>query len=115
MAQAAALAQIEDLPEDMRRLTDTMLAKHEEHLAHDREVQGLVEGIRDHWRRWPQLGWAASSQGVPVEELPAYAAWREEGAALLEAAAGLRAEGEAVHRVSASVNVMIYDNANVTI
>ena len=31
MAQAAALAQIEDLPEDMRRLTDTMLAKHEQH------------------------------------------------------------------------------------
>ena len=98
MAQAAALAQIEDLPEDMRRLTDTMLAKHEEHLAHDREVRGLVEGIRDHWRRWPELGWAASAQGVPVEELPAHAAWREEGAALLEAAARLGADGEAAHR-----------------
>ena len=98
MAQAAALTQIEDLPEDMRRLTDTMLAKHEEHLAHDREVQGLVEGIRDHWRRWPELGWAVSSQGVPVEELPAHAAWREEGKALLEAAARLGADGEAAHR-----------------
>ena len=97
MAQAAALAQIEDLPEDMRRLTDTMLARHGEHLAHDREVQGLVEGIRDHWRRWPELGWAASSQGVPVETLPAHAAWREEGAALLEAAARLGADGEATH------------------
>ncbi|MCY4407558.1 MAG: hypothetical protein OXC15_14405, partial [Rhodospirillaceae bacterium] len=97
MAQAAALAQIEDLPEDMRRLTDTMLAKHEEHLAHDREVQGLVEGVRDHWRRWPELGWAASSQGVPVETLREHAAWREEGATLLEAAARLGAEGEAAH------------------
>ena len=105
MAQAAALAQIEDLPADMRRLTDTMLAKHEEHLAHDREVQGLVEGIQEHWRRWPELGWAASSQGVPVEELPAHAAWREKGAALLEAAARLRAEGEAAHRVAAHRNV----------
>ena len=57
--------------------------------AFDREVQGLVEGIRDHWRRWPELGWAASSQGVPVEELPAHAAWREEGAALLEAGRSL--------------------------
>ena len=95
MAQAAALAQIEDLPEDMRHLTDTMLARHEEHLAHDREVQGLVEGIRDHWRRWPELGWAASSQGVPVETLPEHAAWREEGAALLQAAARLGADGEA--------------------
>ncbi len=98
MAQAAALAQIEDLPEDMRRLTDTMLAKHEEHLAHDREVQGLVGRIGDHWRHWPELGWTASSQGVPVEQLTEHAAWREEGTALLEAAARLGAEGETVHR-----------------
>lgn len=70
MARAAALAQIEDLPEDMRRFTDTMLAEHEGHLARDREVRGLVECVRDHWRRWPELGWAASSQGLPVEELP---------------------------------------------
>ena len=102
MAQAAALAQIEDLPEDMRRLTDTMLAKHEEHLAHDREVQGLVDGIREHWRRWPELGWAASAQGVPVDQLPEHVAWREEGAALLEAAGTrLGADGEAAHRVAA--------------
>ena len=101
MAQAAALTQIEDLPEDMRRLTDTMLARHGEHLAHDREVQGLVEGIRDHWRRWPELGWAASSQGLPVEALPEHAAWREEGAALLEAAARLGADGEAAHHLHA--------------
>ena len=99
MAQAAALAQVEDLPEDMRRLTGAMLAKHEEHLAHDREVRGLVEGIGDHWRRWPELGWAASSQGLPVEELPAYAAWREEGTALLQAGRSLvETEGEAAHR-----------------
>ena len=99
MAQAAALAQVEDLPDDMRRLTDTMLAKHEEHLAHDREVQGLIEGIREHWRRWPELGWAASSQGVPVEQLPEHAAWRDEGAALLQAGRSLmEAEGEPAHR-----------------
>ena len=102
MAQAAALAQIEDLPADMRRLTDTMLAEHEKHLAHDREVQGLVEGIREHWRRWPELGWAASSQGVPVEQLPEHAAWRDEGAALLQAGRSLvEAGGEAAHRVAA--------------
>ena len=70
MARAAALAQIEDLPADMRRLTDTMLAEHEGHLARDREVQGLVERTRDHWRRWPELGWAASAQGLPAEKLP---------------------------------------------
>ena len=71
MARAAALAQIEDLPEDMRRLTGTMLAEHEGHLARDREVRGLVERVRDHWRRWPELGWAASAHGnAPWKSLP---------------------------------------------
>ena len=100
MARAAALAQIEDLPEDMRRFIDTMLAEHEGHLARDREVRGLVERVRDHWRRWPKLGWAASAQGLPIEELPEHDTWREEGVALLEAGRSLVvAEGEAARRV----------------
>ena len=99
MARAAALAQIEDLPEDMRRFTDTMLAEHEGHLARDREVRGLVERVRDHWRRWPELGWAASAQGLPIEQLPEHDAWREEGAALLQEGRSLvEADGEAAHR-----------------
>ena len=101
MARAAALAQIEDLPEDMRRLTGTMLAEHEGHLARDREVRGLVERVRDHWRRWPELGWAASAQGLPIEELAEHDAWREEGAALLEAVARLAADGEAARHLRA--------------
>ena len=101
MARAAALAQIEDLPEDMRRFTGTMLAEHEGHLARDREVRGLVERVRDHWRRWPELGWAASAQGLPIEELAEHDAWREEGAALLEAVARLGAEGEAARHLRA--------------
>ena len=102
MARAAALAQIEDLPEDMRRFTGTMLAEHEGHLARDREVRGLVERVRDHWRRWPELGWAASAQGLPVEELVQYDAWREEGAALLEAGrTRLGADGEAERHLHA--------------
>ena len=80
MGRAAALAQIEDLPEDMRRFTGTMLAEHEGHLGCDREVRGLVERVRDHWRRWPELGWAASAQGLPIEELAEHDTWREEGA-----------------------------------
>ena len=100
MARAAALAQIEDLPEDMRRLTGAMLAEHEGHLARDREVRGLVERVRDHWRRWPELGWAASAQGLPIEELAEHDTWREEGVALLEAGRSLvEAEGEAARRV----------------
>ena len=102
MARAAALAQIEDLPEDMRRLTGTMLAEHEGHLGHDREVRGLVERVRDHWRRWPELGWAASAQGLPIEELPEHDTWREEGVALLEAGrTGLGADGQAARHLRA--------------
>ena len=102
MARAAALAQIEDLAEDMRRFTDTMLAEHEGHLAREREVRGLVERIRDHWRRWPELGWAAASQGRPAEKLPEYDAWREEGVALLEAGrTRLGADGEAARHLHA--------------
>ena len=102
MARAAALAQIEDLPEDMRRLTGTMLAEHEGHLARDREVRGLVERVRDHWRRWPELGWAAQARECAVEELAQYDTWREEGVALLEAGrARLGADGEAARHLRA--------------
>ena len=102
MARAAALAQIEDLPEDMRRFTGTMLAEHEGHLGRDREVRGLVERVRDHWRRWPELGWTASAQGLPIEELAEHDTWREEGVALLEAGrARLGADGEAARHLRA--------------
>ena len=83
-------------------ITGTMLAEHEGHLARDREVRGLVERVRDHWRRWPELGWAASAQGLPIEELPEHDTWREEVAALLEAGrARLGAEGEAARYLQA--------------
>ena len=102
MARAAALAQIEDLPEDMRRFTGTMLAEHEGYLARDREVRGLVERVRGHWRRWPELGWAASAQGLPIEELAEHDTWREEGVALREAGrARLGADGEAARHLQA--------------
>ena len=86
MARAAALSEIEDLPADMRPFIDTMLVEHEAHLARDREIGNLSERIRQNWRRWPELGWAARARGCAVEELPRYAVWRGEGAALLEAA-----------------------------
>ena len=100
MARAAALAQIEDLPEDMRRFTGTMLAEHEGHLGRDREVRGLVERVRDHWRRWPELGWAAQARECAVEELAEHDTWREEGVALLEAGrTRLGADGEAARHL----------------
>ena len=86
MARAAALSVIEDLPADMRGFVDGMLAEHERHLAHDREVRNLAERIREQWRRWSELRWAASGRGCAPEDLPERAAWREEGTVLLEAA-----------------------------
>ena len=93
MARAATLAATGDLPPDLRRLVDRMLAEHRKHLAHDREVQDLVTRIQEHWRAWPELGWAAEAQGV--DELPEHAAWRADGAALADAGRGrLAAQGE---------------------
>ena len=84
MVRAVALSEIENLPADMRRLVDTMLAEHEAHHARDREVKALTRKIQENWRRWPELGWAARGRGCAVGELPGYAAWREEGTVLLE-------------------------------
>ena len=89
MARAAALSVVEDLPADMRGFVDGMLAEHERHLARDRETRSLAERIREHWRRWPELGWLAVDRGCAPEDLLEHPAWREEGAALLEEAHGL--------------------------
>ena len=92
MARAAALAAAGDLPEDLNRLVERMMAEHRRHLAHDREVRDLVARIQEHGRRWPELGWAAEARGV--DETAGYAAWREDAAAMLEEGrARLAAEG----------------------
>ncbi len=90
MARAAGLAAVGDLPRDLQRLVDRMLAEHRRHLAHDREVRALVERIQAHWRRWPELGWAAEE----VDEAAERAAWRAEGTALAEAARQRLAAGD---------------------
>ena len=89
MARAAALSAVEELPADMRALVEGMLAEHERHAAHEREVRGLADRLRAHWRRWPELGWIASAQGCARQDLLEHAAWREEGAVLLDEAHGL--------------------------
>ena len=86
MARAAALSLVEGLPADMRAFVDGMLAEHERHAAHEREVRTLADRLRAHWRRWPELGWIASAQGCARQDLPEHAAWRTDGAALLEEA-----------------------------
>ena len=98
MARAAVLAAIDDLPPDMRRLVDRMLEEHRGHLSRDREVSNLSERIREHWRRWPELGWVAPAE----DALPRYDAWREESGALLEEGRDrLAAEGEAARHLNA--------------
>ena len=86
VARAAALSAVEELPADMRALVEGMLAEHERHAAHEREVRGLADRLRAHWRRWPELGWIASARGCARQDLPQHAAWRTEGAALLDEA-----------------------------
>ena len=98
MARAVALSEIEDLPADMRRFVDGMVAEHETHLARDREVKALTRKIQENWQRWPELGWAASAHGCAVDELPRYAAWREEGSALLEEGSRRLAEARSDRR-----------------
>ena len=83
MARAAALAAAGGLPPELRRLVERMLAEHRRHLAHDREVRDLARRIREHGRRWPELGWAAEAQGM--DETAGHAAWREDAAALVNA------------------------------
>ena len=102
MARAAALAAAGDLSGDLQQLTDRMLAEHRRHLAHDREVRGLIERIQAHWRRWPELGWAAEAQGCAVDELAGHAAWRAEGDELAEAARRrLAAQGDEERHLAA--------------
>ena len=91
VARAAALSLVEELPADMLVFVDGMLAAHERHIAHEREVRGLADRLRAHWRRWPELGWLAPARGCARQDLPEHAAWRAEGEALLDEARGLDA------------------------
>ena len=84
MARVSALSAIEDLPASLRAFTEQLLREHDRQHAKEREVQGLIERIQDHWRRWPELRWAASSLGCAPEELPAWSPWRDTGRELLE-------------------------------
>ena len=86
MARVASYAAIEDLPGDLRAFTDRRLEEHERVRAAGREVRALIEGLQDHWRRWPELKWAAEAQGSTPGKLPAWRTWRDEGTALLDTA-----------------------------
>ncbi len=86
MARAAALSAIGDLPPDMRRVTETMLEGHGGRMAEERKARDLAARVRAHWRRWPELGWAARAAGRHPEDMAGHAAWRREGDALLEEA-----------------------------
>ena len=87
MARAAALAAVEDLPADMRRLAESMLAEHAVHHTRTRQLRRLVDGLWRHARRWPEIDWASRSGRFNlVKDVPGYDAWRSEGAALAEQA-----------------------------
>ena len=90
MARAAALSVIGDLPPDMRRTLDTMLEGQQRRIARAREERGLAARLRAHWRRWPEIGWAARAAGRFPEDMPGHAAWRREGDALMAEARAMR-------------------------
>ena len=90
MARAAALSAIEDLPPDMRRTVDTMLEGHARRIADERKERDLAARIRAHWRKWPEIGWAARAAGRFPEDMPGHAAWRREGDALLDEARAMQ-------------------------
>ncbi len=86
MARIASFAAIEDLPEDLRAFTDERLAAHASAKAAEREVRTLIGDIGGHWRRWPELAWAASARGGSAPDMPSWQRWAERGARLLDAA-----------------------------
>ncbi|MDE0698981.1 MAG: AAA family ATPase [Boseongicola sp.] len=96
MARAAALSAIEDLPPDMQRTLGTMLEGHGRRTADERKARDLAARVRAHWRRWPELGWAASAAGRHPEDMPGHAAWWREGDALIEEARAMQ-EGRRRH------------------
>ena len=98
MARAAALSAIEDLPPDMRRTVDAMLEGQERRIAREREERDLAARVRAHWRRWPELGWAAKAAGRHPEDMPGHADWRREGAALLGEARAMQDGPQRHHR-----------------
>ena len=84
MARIASFAAIEDLPEHLRAFTDERLVAHASAKAAEREVTKLIGDITDHWRRWPELAWAAGAGSGP--DIPRRQPWMERGARLLDAA-----------------------------
>ena len=86
MARIAAFAAVEDLPEDMRAFVDERLAAHGRARAAELQVRDLLAGLQDHGRRWPELAWAARSQGCATDEYPAWRDWRVAGTALVDIA-----------------------------
>ena len=86
MARIASFAAIEDLPADLRAFTDERLAAHASAKAAEREVRKLIADIGEHWRRWPELAWAAGARGGPGPNLPSWQPWVNRGARLLDAA-----------------------------
>ncbi len=82
MAEIAAFAAVEDLPDGMRAFVDDRLAAHEAARAAERQVRELVAGLQAQPRRWPELAWAARTDGRPAGDGPAWQRWRDEGTAL---------------------------------
>ena len=96
MARVAALSAIEDLPADMRRFTEALLAEHGQHRERERIVTELIRRMQSHWRRWSRLGGA--SPDPRAEETPARREWRADADRMLGTARGWLGEGSDIAR-----------------
>ena len=96
MARAAALSAIEDLPADMRRFTDTLLAEHKANRARAQSVTNLIRRMQSHWRRWPELG--RGSADTETTDPPGHRQWRTDANQLLDTARAWLADDTGIAR-----------------
>ena len=96
MARAAALSAIEDLPADMRRFAESLLAEHRQHRERERAVSGLIRRMQTHWRRWPDLGGA--SPDPETKEPPGHRQWRTDAHRMLDTARAWLADDAGIAR-----------------
>ena len=96
MARAAALSAIEDLPADMRKFTESLLAEHKANRAREQSVTGLIRRMQTHWRRWPELGWAHPDP--ETQEPPAHRQWRTDAHRMLDTARAWLADDAGIAR-----------------
>ena len=80
----ASFAEGTELPAALGAFADEVRRRDTEFVARKRRELAFVQRADMHCRKQPLLEWAAEERGRPASELPAYADWLAEGAALTQ-------------------------------